>query len=212
MKEREKENEFARRLRDAIELIDSEKKERVRLEIENTRLRDALMEKTRALETSEKMLAEKSEALRKVEEELAVHKSVDEKIAEFDRELTKVEELKRGYEKRIAELETQLRRAEARLKSLKITLSESDLPDLVDVERPVRGHLKRRDKHQPEENHTVVEAETTAIQVPKTNAIQVPTKTTDIQYPNTIEDTPCHQPGENNADITDDWLMSLPDF
>lgn len=195
MKAREKENEFARRLRDAIGLIDSEKRERVRLEIENTRLRDALSEKTLALEASEKSLAESREELCKVEEELAEHKSVDEKIAEFDRELTKVEELKRSYEKRIAELETQLRRAEARLKSLKITLSESDLPDLVDVERPVRGHLKRRDKHQPEENHTPDVAEST-----------------DTQAQKSVEAPPYRQPGDNTADSTDDWLMDLPDF
>lgn len=144
MREQPEGNEFTLRLRNAIVMLDAERRERVRLEIENASLRDALAEKTRVLELSEKRLAESQESLHHAEEELSEHKSVDEKLAEFDRELTKFEELKQDYERRIAQLKSRLHSAEQRLKSLKITLSERDLSDLEEVERPVRTPQARQ--------------------------------------------------------------------
>ncbi len=185
MKEHDEENEFTRRLRDAIVMLDAEKRARVRLEMENTRLRDALAEKSRALEAAERNLQESLEGLRAAEEELAEHRSVDEKIAEFEKILTKVEDLKQDYERRIGQLRMRLQSAETRLKSLKITLSERDLPDLEEVEIPVRNN-PREPSPKPTERS------------PKT--AEQPLRPAEPS-PNTTE-----QPDST------DWLMDLPDF
>lgn len=113
------ESDYERRLKEAIALIEEQKKECARLTNEVSELSRRCVE-------SENSLADTRRQLKAALDELADQKSVDSKIEEFNKMLEGVEDMKRNYEKRIRTLE-------ARLRDEKKRSGREDSSDIIDT-------------------------------------------------------------------------------
>ncbi|MBD5358040.1 MAG: hypothetical protein HDR88_13715 [Bacteroides sp.] len=102
------ETDSAKRLEEALKLIEEQKFECARLTNEVSELRRRYMEK-------DALFVETKRALDNALEELNDHESVEKKLAEFEKILSAAEKMKYDYEKRIRTLESRLR--DAKIKS-----------------------------------------------------------------------------------------------
>lgn len=129
------EGELTRRLEELEASLESERKEKARLEAEKTALRndkDALEsrinDQNSEIESLKEELADMKEEISGMREELKEQDEIDAQLEAFSRQLDKFEDLKRGYEKRIADLQ-------ARLKAATPTISggETIWPQTIDM-------------------------------------------------------------------------------
>lgn len=134
MEATDKERQLEKRLAEALDLLETQRKECARLTIDNASMSRRLAECEFELSRTRSDLGQTRLKLEDANNQLAEHKSVDEKLAEFNLQLSKTEELKRSYDKRIAELESRLADAKLRLKEA----DDRELLDSIDMHAPAR--------------------------------------------------------------------------
>lgn len=174
------ENDYEKRLEEALALIGEQKKECARLTNEVSEL-------SRRCVANEAALSDTRRRLSAALDELADHESVDKKIAEFNKMLEGVEEMKRNYEKRIRTLE-------ARLRDEKKRSGRDDASDILEpIDMKAKDHYKKPAVAKPENIALHFEEQ------PKQRQPRIVI----------TDDKPIHTDDGKRRD-SDDWLLELP--
>lgn len=191
------ENDYEKRLEEALALIGEQKKECARLTNEVSEL-------SRRCVANEAALSDTRRRLSAALDELADHESVDKKIAEFNKMLEGVEEMKRNYEKRIRTLEARLRDEKKR----------SGRDDASDILEPIDMKAKRA---------PVYHSASSRVSSSKPTSPQRPIPSDAEVFTPIIEDVPERKPlriiinddkpaikSDGKRRDSNDWLLELP--